>query len=61
MLRTQPTSCKEAQAELHSNAELTPKGRLALVQAVKVSDRMARKWVQRFEAEGPSCKTALHA
>ena len=54
--------------KLHSNAKLTPKGRLALAQAVKegrltlnaaaaafkVSERTARKWVQRFEAEGPA-------
>ena len=54
--------------KLHSNANLTPKGRLALAQAVKegrltlnaaaaafkVSERTARKWVQRFEAEGPA-------
>ncbi len=52
--------------KLHSNAKLTPKGRLALAQAIKrgemsleaaaaaskVSTRTARKWVQRFEAEG---------
>ena len=40
--------------KLHSNAKLTPKGRLALAQAFKVSERTARKWVQRFEAEGPA-------
>ena len=54
--------------KLHSNAKLTPKGRLALAQAVKegrmtlnaaaaafkVSERAARKWAQRFEAEGPA-------
>jgi transposase InsO family protein len=52
--------------KLHSNAKLTPRGRLALAQSVKrremtleaaaaasnVSVRTARKWVQRFEAEG---------
>ena len=52
--------------KLHSNAKLTPKGRLALAHSVKrgemtleaaaaasrVSVRTARKWVQRFDAEG---------
>lgn len=52
--------------KLHSNAKLTPKGRLALAQAVKrgelsidaaaaafnVTSRTARKWTARFEAEG---------
>lgn len=54
------------QVKLHSNAKLTPKGRLALAQAVrdgrmdlndaaaaiKVSERTARKWGRRFDAEG---------
>jgi transposase InsO family protein len=52
--------------KLHSNAKLTPKGRLELAQSVlkhgmtldaaaaasKVSTRTANKWVQRFKAEG---------
>ena len=52
--------------KLHSNAKLTPKGRLALAYSVrrdgvtleaaaaasKVSVRTARKWVHRFDAEG---------
>jgi transposase len=52
--------------KLHSNAKLTPKGRLELAQAVvkhgmtldaaaaasKVSTRTANKWVQRFKTEG---------
>jgi transposase InsO family protein len=58
----------EGAMKLHSNAKLTPKGRLALVQAVKqekmtlnaaaaafkVSTLTARKWVQRFTLEGPA-------
>lgn len=54
--------------KLHSNAKLTPKGRLALVRAVtqekmalnaaaaafKVSTVTARKWVQRFGSDGPT-------
>jgi transposase InsO family protein len=57
---------QEGSMKLHSNAKLTPKGRLALVRAVKqdkltlnaaaaafkVSTVTARKWVQRFGAEG---------
>ena len=52
---------------LHSNAKLTPKGRLELAQAVKkgmtldaaatafkVSVRTAGKWSRRFKAEGPA-------
>jgi len=52
--------------KLHSNAKLTPKGRLALAQSIKrgemtleaaaaaskVSIRTARKWLNRFDAEG---------
>lgn len=52
---------------LHSNAKLTPKGRLELAQAVKkgmtldaaatafkVSVRTAGKWSRRFKSEGPA-------
>jgi len=52
--------------KLHSNAKLTPRGRLALAQSIKrgemtleaaaaaskVSTRTARKWLKRFESEG---------
>ena len=54
--------------KLHSNAKLTPKGRLALAQSVKrgemtlnaaaaaskVTAGTALKWTSRFDAEGPS-------
>ena len=55
-----------AEMKLHSNAKLTPKGRLALARAVtqekmaltaaaatfRVSVVTARKWTERFKAEG---------